>query len=135
MNNGLVTRKKIIESIKKQNDSLKELSLKLSKISEIDKEQMSDFFKEQQDIDYGKQTDRYCDKQIVKFITTLSTLSMGYQYLIDTKVAEKIRDSEKSDKMIDITENTYKYNLLEVMDYFNIDLKKSEDDRLKIKRM
>ena len=32
--------------------------------------------------------------------------------------------------MIDITENTYKYNLLEVMDYFNIDLKKSEDDRL-----
>lgn len=134
-NNGLITRKKIIESIKKQNDSLKELSLKLSKISEIDKEQMPDFFKEQQDIDYGKQTDRYCDKQIVKFITTLSTLSMGYQYLIDTKVAEKIRDSEKSDKMIDITENTYKYNLLEVMDYFNIDLKKSEDDRLKIKRM
>lgn len=94
-NNGLITRKKIIESIKKQNDSLKELSLKLSKISEIDKEQMPDFFKEQQDIDYGKQTDRYCDKQIVKFITTLSTLSMGYQYLIDTKVAEKIRDSEK----------------------------------------
>ena len=37
MNNGLVTRKKIIESIKKQNDSLKELSLKLSKISEINK--------------------------------------------------------------------------------------------------
>ena len=31
--------------------------------------------------------------------------------------------------MIDITENTYKYNLLEIMDYFNIDLKKSEDDR------
>ena len=60
---------------------------------------------------------------------------MGYQYLIDTKVAEKIRDSEKSDKMIDITENTYKYNLLEVIDCFNIDLKKSEDDRLKIKRM
>ena len=75
-NNGLITRKKIIESIKKQNDSLKKLSLKLSKISEIDKEQMPDFFKEQQDIDYGKQTDRYCDKQIVKFITTLSTLSM-----------------------------------------------------------
>ena len=63
---------------------------------------------------------------------------MGYQYLIDTKVAEKIRDLEKSgkkDKMINITENTYKYNLLEVIDYFNIDLKKSEDDRLKIKRM
>ena len=96
---------------------------------------MPEFFKEQQDIDYGKQTDRYCDKQIVKFIIILSTLSMGYQYLIDTKVAEKIRDSEKSDKMIDITENTYKYNLLEFMDYFNIDLKKSEDDRLKIKRM
>ena len=59
-------------------------------------------------------------------------------YLIDTKFAEKIRDLEKSckkDKMIDITENTYKYNLLEIMDYFNIDLKKSEDDRLKIKRM
>ena len=36
-NNGLITRKKIIESIKKQNDSLKELSLKLSKISEINK--------------------------------------------------------------------------------------------------
>lgn len=99
---------------------------------------MPEFFKEQQDIDYGKQTDRYCDKQIVKFITTLSTVSIGYQYLIDTMVAEKIRDSEKSDKkdkMIDITENTYKYNLLEVMDYFNIDLKKSEDDKPKIKRM
>ena len=37
--------------------------------------------------------------------------------------------------MIDIIEITYKYNLLEIMDYFNIDLKKSEDDRLKIKRM
>lgn len=37
---------------------------------------MPEIFKEQQDIDYGKQTDRYCDKQIVKFITTLSTLSM-----------------------------------------------------------
>lgn len=37
--------------------------------------------------------------------------------------------------MIDITENTYKYNLLEVMDYFNIDLKKSVDDKPKIKRM
>ena len=36
--------------------------------------------------------------------------------------------------MIDITENTYKYNLLEVMDYFNIDLKKSEDDRQKNKK-
>ena len=43
--------------------------------------------------------------------------------------------SGKKDKMIDITENTYKYNLLEVMDYFNIDLKKSDDDRQKIKRM
>ena len=43
--------------------------------------------------------------------------------------------SDKKDKMIDITENTYKYNLLEVMDYFNIDLKKSEDDKPKIKRM
>ena len=63
---------------------------------------------------------------------------MGYQYLIDTMVAEKIRDSEKSDKkekMIDITENTYKYNLLEVMNYFNIDLKKSEDVNQKQKRM
>lgn len=37
---------------------------------------MPEFFKEQQDIAYGKQADRYCDKQIVKFITTLSTLSM-----------------------------------------------------------
>ena len=37
--------------------------------------------------------------------------------------------------MIDITENTYKYNLLEVMDYLKIDLKKSEDDRIKIKRI
>ena len=43
--------------------------------------------------------------------------------------------SDKKDKMIDITENTYKYNLLEVMDYFNIDLRKSEDDKPKIKRM
>lgn len=145
-NNGLITRKKVIESIKKQNDSLKELSLKLSKMPEINKEQMPGFLKEQiptflreqQDIYYGKQADRYCDKQIVKFITTSSTVSIGYQYLIDTMVAEKIRDSEKSDKknkMIDITENTYKYNLLEVMDYFNIDLKKSEDDKPKIKRM
>lgn len=136
-NNGHITREKLIENIKIQNDSLKELGLELSKMPEINKEKIPNFWEEQQNIDYGKQADKYCDRQIVKFIATSSTLSMGYQYLIDTMVAEKIRDSEKSDKkekMVDITENTYKYNLLEVMNYFNIDLKNSEDDKPKTKK-
>lgn len=136
-NNGPITREKLIENIKIQNDSLKELGLELSKMPEINKEKIPNFWEEQQNIDYGKKADKYCDRQIVKFIATSSTLSMGYQYLIDTMVAEKIRDSEKSDKkekMVDITENTYKYNLLEVMNYFNIDLKNSEDDKPKTKK-
>lgn len=135
---GSITKEEIIEYVKKQRISLEKISSKLSKITEINGEKVPTFFANPQNIDYGKEADNYCDKQTVKFIAKASTLSMGYQYLIDTMVAEKIRDSEKSDKkekMIDITENTYKYNLLEVMNYFNIDLKNSEDDKPKKKNV
>ena len=83
-------------------------------------------FLEMPQIDIGKEVDNECDKLIHQFLQDGLLIINGYQYLLDTYLAEKIMEKAVEDativtKMVEITDNLNKINLKDIMEQFDIE--------------
>lgn len=83
-------------------------------------------FLEMPQIDIGKEVDNECDKLIQQFLQDGLLIINGYQYLLDTYLAEKIMEKAVEDasivtKMVEITDNLNEINLKDVIEQFSIE--------------
>ena len=77
-------------------------------------------------IDIGKEVDSECDKLIQQYLQDGLLIINGYQYLLDTYLAEKIMEKAVEDasivtKMVEITANLNEINLKDVIEQFSIE--------------
>lgn len=88
-------------------------------------EQVDISFLEAFKIDIPKEIDKECDSLIDSFIQNGLLVINGYQYLLDTYLAEEVLKKSNDDtsiipRMINVTDNLGNMNLKDVLTEFNI---------------
>ena len=105
--------------------AIQETREKLAKLMEDNGEQVDISFLEPPKIDIAKEIDKECDFLIDSFIQNGLLVINGYQYLLDTYLAEEVLKKSNDDtsimpRMINVTDNLGNMNLKDILAEFNI---------------
>ena len=117
-----ITRENKIETFKKSIEIIFEVKKNLAKICEEAGESVDDL--DIPNYNYGELIDKKCDENISSFINSGPLILNGYQYLIDSYLADSVLekyDNNTLDKMIFITEHLAEFNIEKIINYFEID--------------
>lgn len=123
---GPILRTDKIEFLKNQFRIVQETKEKLIKIWKQNGKSISDLsFLEQPKIDIPSAVDKECDSLIDRFIQDGLLVMNGYQYLLDTFLAENVLKKLKNDptiisRMINITNNLRSINLQDILIEFDM---------------
>ena len=125
INGGAISREKKILFWENNFRAIQETREKLAKLMEENGEQVDISFLEPPKIDIPKEIDKECDSLIDSFIQNGLLVINGYQYLLDTYLAEEVLKKSNDDtsiipRMINVTDNLGNMNLKDVLTEFNI---------------
>jgi len=125
INGGYISRDKKILFWENNFRAIQDTREKLAKLMEENGEQVDISFLESFKIDIPKEIDKECDSLIDSFIQNGLLVINGYQYLLDTYLAEEILKKSNDDtsiipRMINVTDNLGNMNLNDVLTEFKI---------------
>lgn len=125
INGGPISRDKKILFWENNFKAIQKTREKLTKLMEENGEQVDISFLEALKIDVPKEIDKECDSLIDSFIQNGLLVINGYQYLLDTYLAEEVLKKYADDtsiipRMINVTNNLGNMNLKDVLTEFNI---------------
>lgn len=125
INGGPISRDKKILFWENNFRAIQETREKLAKLMEENGEQVDISFLEAFKIDISKEIDKECDSLIDSFIQNGLLIINGYQYLLDTYLAEEVLKKSNDDtsiihRMINVTDNLGNMNLKDILAEFNI---------------
>lgn len=122
---GPITREAKIEYIKRSMKEIFETKRKLVKIREEMGKPIEDLeFLSMPNYNYGELVDEECDEKISQFVKKGLLILNGYQYLINSYLANSIlekQDNNTLDKMIFITEHLADFNVEKIINYLGIE--------------
>lgn len=123
---GLITKEDKIKPFKESMELIYETKKKLARICEAAGESVEDLeFLAMPNYNYEELVNKECDDDIAKFIKSGLLVLNGYQYLIDSYLANRILEKQDNDntldKMIFITEHLEDFNIERIIRYFGID--------------
>lgn len=125
INGGAISRDKKILFWENNFRAIQETREKLAKLMEENGEQVDISFLEAFKIDIPQEIDKECDSLIDSFIQNGLLVINGYQYLLDTYLAEDVLKKSNDDtsvipRMINVTNNLGNMNLKDILTEFNI---------------
>ena len=125
INGGAISRDKKILFWKNNFRAIQETREKLAKLMEENGEQVDISFLKPPKIDIPKEIDKECDSLIDGFIQNGLLVINGYQYLLDTYLAEEVLKKSNDDtsiipRMVNVTYSLGNMNLKDVLTEFNI---------------
>ena len=125
INGGAISKDKKILFWENNFRAIQETRKKLAKLMEENGEQVDISFLEAFKIDIPKEIDKECDSLIDSFIQNGLLVINGYQYLLDTYLAEEVLKRSNDDtsiipRMINVTDNLGNMNLKDILTEFNI---------------
>ena len=142
INGGPISRDKKILFWENNFRAIQETREKLAKLMEENGEQVDISFLEAFKIDIPKEIDKECDSLIDSFIQNGLLVINGYQYLLDTYLAEEVLKKSSDDtsiitRMINVTDNLGNMNLKDVLTEFDIQdiMGKSKKVDVKLKKI
>lgn len=140
INGGTISKDKKVLFWENNFRIIQETREKLAKLMEENGEQVDISFLEPPKIDIPKEIDKECDSLIDSFIQDGLLVINGYQYLLDTYLAEDVLKKSNDDtsiipRMISVTDNLGNMNLKDILIEFNIQdiMGKSEKSNVKLK--
>ena len=140
INGGTISKDKKVLFWENNFRIIQETREKLAKLMEENGEQVDISFLEPPKIDIPKEIDKECDSLIDSFIQDGLLVINGYQYLLDTYLAEDVLKKSNDDtsiipRMISVTDNLGNMNLKDILTEFNIQdiMGKSEKSNVKLK--
>ena len=142
INGGPISRDKKILFWENNFRAIQETREKLAKLMEENGEQVDISFLEAFKIDIPKEIDKECDSLIDSFIQNGLLVINGYQYLLDTYLAEEVLKKSNDDtsiipRMVNATENLGNLNLRDILTEFDIQdiMGKSKKVDVKLKKI
>lgn len=125
INNGSISREKKVLFWENNFKAIQDTKKNIAKIIEESGEIIDLSFLEEPKINISKEVDDECDYLIQNFLDKGLLIVNGYQYLLDTYLAEEIliklnRDSSIIPRMINITDNLGNMDLKGILTEFNI---------------
>lgn len=122
---GLISKDKKVLFLENNFRAIQEIKEKIAKIVEEDGGQLDTDFLELPKIDISREVDKECDFLIDDFIQNGSLVINGYQYLLDTYLAEEVLKKSNNDnsiisRMINVTDNLGNMNLKDILIEFDI---------------